>query len=87
MSNNLPMPRSNSSAGPTVRAPKLAHKLVADIAERIRRGQLLPGAKLPAEFEITREFRVSRAVVREAISRLQAAGLVEARHGIGTFVL
>ena len=30
---------------------------------------------------------VSRTVVREALSRLQAAGLVETRHGIGTFVL
>ena len=32
------------------------------------------------------EFGVSRTVVREAISRLQAAGLVETRHGVGTFV-
>jgi DNA-binding FadR family transcriptional regulator len=29
---------------------------------------------------------VSRTVVREALSRLQAAGLVETRHGVGTFV-
>ena len=33
------------------------------------------------------ELAVSRTVVREAISRLQASGLVETRHGIGTFVL
>ena len=33
------------------------------------------------------EFGVSRTVVREAISRLQAAGMVETRHGVGTFVL
>ena len=33
------------------------------------------------------EHGVSRTVVREAVSRLQAAGLVETRHGIGTFVL
>jgi DNA-binding GntR family transcriptional regulator len=33
------------------------------------------------------EFGVSRTVVREAISRLQAAGLVETRHGVGTFVV
>jgi len=33
------------------------------------------------------EHGVSRTVVREAISGLQAAGLVETRHGIGTFVL
>jgi hypothetical protein len=30
---------------------------------------------------------VSRTVVREALSKLQAAGLVETHHGIGTFVL
>jgi DNA-binding FadR family transcriptional regulator len=34
-----------------------------------------------------REFGVSRSVVREAMSRLQASGLVETRHGAGTFVL
>jgi DNA-binding FadR family transcriptional regulator len=33
------------------------------------------------------EHGVSRTVVREAISGLQASGLVETRHGIGTFVL
>jgi GntR family transcriptional repressor for pyruvate dehydrogenase complex len=32
-------------------------------------------------------FGVSRTVIREAMSRLQAAGLVETRHGIGTFLL
>ena len=33
------------------------------------------------------EHGVSRTVVREALSQLQAAGLVRTRHGIGTFVL
>lgn len=33
------------------------------------------------------EFGVSRSVVREAISRLQANGLVCTRHGVGSFVL
>ena len=34
-----------------------------------------------------REHGVSRTVVREALSKLQASGLVEPRHGIGTFVI
>ena len=72
---------------PRARAPKLAQRVVHAFADRIRRGELAPGTKLPGEFEMTREYGVSRAVVREAISHLQAAGLVEARHGIGTFVL
>jgi GntR family transcriptional repressor for pyruvate dehydrogenase complex len=70
-----------------VRAPKLAHRLIADLSDRIRNGSLAPGSKLPTEHEIMRETGVSRAVVREAITRLQAAGLVEARQGVGTFVL
>ena len=32
-------------------------------------------------------YGVSRTVVREALSKLQAGGLVETHHGIGTFVL
>ena len=69
------------------RAPQLAHKLVVHFAERIKSGVLQPGAKLPTEKEITRDHLVSRAVVREALSQLQAARLVEARQGLGTFVL
>jgi DNA-binding FadR family transcriptional regulator len=37
--------------------------------------------------DIMEEFGVSRTVVREAISHLQAAGMAETRHGIGTFAL
>ena len=57
------------------------------MSEKIRRGQYAPGQKLPTEPEVMAEQGVSRTVVREAMSRLQAAGLVETRHGIGTFVL
>ncbi len=33
------------------------------------------------------EFGISRTVVREAMSKLQAAGMVDSRHGVGTFVV
>lgn len=62
---------------------ELAHELVA----RIRGGSYAPGTKLPKEASLMAEFGVSRTVVREAISYLQAVGMVETRHGIGTFVL
>jgi len=65
---------------------KLAQTVVDRLSGRIRRGEFKPGDKLPTEYEITRAFGVSRTVVREAMSRLQAAELVETRHGIGTFV-
>src|SRR5690606_27580286 len=72
---------------PRRRARGLAHALVEEFARRIQAGELKPGDKLPTESEIVRAQGVSRTVVREAISRLQAGGLVETRHGIGSFVL
>ncbi len=65
----------------------LAMSLVEELGERIRSGRVQTGEKLPTEAAIMGEFGVSRTVVREAISRLQASGLVETRHGIGTFSL
>jgi DNA-binding FadR family transcriptional regulator len=76
------------SLSSTRRTPRsLTHTLVEQLGDRIRGGQLAVGSKLPTEAEIVDAFGVSRTVVREAISRLQAAGLVQTRHGIGTFVL
>lgn len=64
----------------------LAEEAVEALAAPIHAGQLSPGDKLPTESAIMQQLGVSRTVVREAISRLQASGLVETRHGIGTFV-
>lgn len=72
---------------PRRRPRTLAQEVVERVSERIRSGRLQAGDKLPTEAAIMGEFDVSRTVVREAISKLQAAGLVETRHGIGTFVL
>jgi len=69
------------------RSRSLTDDVVAALSEQIREGRFRPGSKLPTESAIMREQSVSRTVVREAISRLQAAGLVETRHGIGTFVM
>ncbi|MFT3666545.1 FadR/GntR family transcriptional regulator [Piscinibacter sp.] len=65
----------------------LAAGVVDALGERIRDGRLAPGDKLPTEAEVMAEFCVSRTVVREAISKLQAGGMVETRHGVGTFVV
>jgi GntR family transcriptional repressor for pyruvate dehydrogenase complex len=69
------------------RPRNLAHDVVDTLSGRVRDGTLAPGEKLPTEAAIMEEFGVSRTVVREAISRLQAAGLVATRHGVGTFVV
>lgn len=65
----------------------LALGLVEALGQRIREGRLAEGDKLPTEAEIMGEFGVSRTVVREALSKLQAGGLVATRHGVGTFVV
>ena len=65
----------------------LALELVESLGDRIRDGRIGAGEKLPTEAAVMREFGVSRTVVREALSKLQASGLVETRHGIGTFVV
>jgi GntR family transcriptional regulator, transcriptional repressor for pyruvate dehydrogenase complex len=64
----------------------LALDIVESLGDRIREGVLATGDKLPTEAAVMEAFGVSRTVVREAISKLQAAGLVETRHGIGSFV-
>jgi DNA-binding FadR family transcriptional regulator len=79
--------QNDTGAPAPKRSHNLAHELVAALTQSILLGQIKPGQKLPAENAIVREHGVSRTVVREAISKLQASGLVETRHGIGTFVL
>ncbi len=72
------------------RAPKrsrsLALDLVLSIEGQIKDGSYPLGARMPTETELVNQHGVSRTVVREAISRLQQAGLVVTQHGIGSFV-
>lgn len=71
----------------TRRKPRrLALDIVDDLSSRIGDGRLTAGAKLPSESAVMADFGVSRTVVREALSRLQASGLVVTHHGVGTFV-
>ena len=75
-----------NAKAPAPRRP-LAHELLETIGGRIADGTLAVGDKLPTEGQLMDEFGVSRTVVREALSKLQAASMVETRHGIGTFVV
>ncbi len=86
-------PASTSVSADVAEAPRprrargLVNEVVESLAASIREGAIQPGDKLPTESEIVAQFDVSRTVVREAISRLQANRLVETRHGVGTFAL
>ena len=65
----------------------LAQTVVAGLKSRILDGSLAPGTKLPSEAELIEEYAVSRTVIREAVTRLRAEGLVETFQGRGSFVL
>jgi DNA-binding FadR family transcriptional regulator len=64
--------------------------MASDIQERIKRlivdRRLPSGAPLPTETELMELLGVSRNSVREALKALQAMGIVEIRHGFGTYV-
>lgn len=61
-------------------------KVVAFLADDIRCRRLEPGARLPTEHALARQFDVSRPVVREAIARIKADGLAHSRRGSGLYV-
>ncbi|AZO23443.1 FadR family transcriptional regulator [Mesorhizobium sp. M1E.F.Ca.ET.045.02.1.1] len=65
----------------------LPHRVATFLSREIESGELNPGARLPTEQELSEKFGVSRNVVREAIAQLRADGMIEARQGIGAFVL
>jgi GntR family transcriptional repressor for pyruvate dehydrogenase complex len=65
----------------------LTADLAADLRSRIVDGVIQPGDKLPSENSLISAFGVSRTVVRSALTRLQAEGLVETERGRGSFAL
>jgi GntR family transcriptional repressor for pyruvate dehydrogenase complex len=54
--------------------------------EVVRAGALRSGDRLPPERELAATIGISRPALREAIHRLVAEGVLESRHGSGTFV-
>jgi GntR family transcriptional repressor for pyruvate dehydrogenase complex len=67
-------------------APRLADVVAREIEQRVLEGRLKPGDRLPSERDLSVQFGVSRASLREAIHKLAARGLLESRQGGGTFV-
>src|SRR5438093_575436 len=78
--------RDGTPAIHPVRRRSVSQELVDRLAAEISRGRLKPGERLRSERELSLAFDVSRASVREAIRTLESRGLVEGRHGRGTFV-
>ena len=64
----------------------LTQEAFDQLVSYIQDGTLNPGDALPSQQELARQLSVSRPVLREAMQRLEAAGLIEIRHGSGTYV-
>lgn len=69
-----------------LRPQPLKEQVSRRLRELIEDGRFGPGQQLPSERELSDQLHVSRGTVREAIQFLHALGLVEIRHGTGTFV-
>jgi GntR family transcriptional repressor for pyruvate dehydrogenase complex len=69
------------------RRQRLGDQLYGQILDNLIEGRLKTGDRLPTEKAICEMFGVSRPIVREALLRLRADGLIQSRQGAGTFVV
>ncbi|WP_315838268.1 FadR/GntR family transcriptional regulator [Bradyrhizobium prioriisuperbiae] len=64
-----------------------SEQVFAQISQMLRAGQFATDSRLPPERELASMFRTSRQTVREAIYHAELVGLIETRHGTGSFVV
>jgi GntR family transcriptional repressor for pyruvate dehydrogenase complex len=67
-------------------APQRAARIATQLMDLIELKKLSPGDKLPPERQLADLLAVSRPSLHEALHILQAQGLVQIKHGQGTFV-
>lgn len=60
--------------------------MLEEIRKYIRDHQLNPGDKLPSERELAERLGAGRSSIREALRALELLGLIETKHGEGTFL-
>lgn len=70
----------------TIKRSTTADKVFDILHQWIASGRLQEGDVLPSQDELSRRFEVSRNTLREAIFKLAALGLVQAKQGVGTVV-
>jgi DNA-binding FadR family transcriptional regulator len=67
--------------------PRRLYRQIADqIRTLIGKGEVAPGARLPAERDLARQLGVSRPSLREALIALEVEGLLDVRVGSGIYV-
>lgn len=69
-----------------LRAPPLAGQIYEELLQDIAMSRFADGERLPTEAQLCERFSVSRPVLREALTRLKAEGIIIARQGSGSIV-
>lgn len=64
----------------------ISHNVAHHLEQLIWDGDYQPGHKIPSERQLTQRLGVSRTLIREALKELQGRGIIETRHGQGSFV-
>ncbi|MCA9566463.1 MAG: FadR family transcriptional regulator [Myxococcales bacterium] len=70
-----------------IQKTSLATSVFEQVRDLILSGRLEPGEPLPAERQLAESLGVNRSAVREALKRLEQAGLITIQHGGNTRVL
>ena len=80
------MPDKPLDIEPIAKREALPEQIVRQLAGLVRRGELQPGDRLPAERALAEQLGVGRPTLREALRALQLLGVLDIRHGGGVFV-
>jgi GntR family transcriptional regulator, transcriptional repressor for pyruvate dehydrogenase complex len=75
-----------SDALEPVTRPRLFEQVMSRLQEHVQAAGLKAGDRLPSERTLAERLRVSRASLKQAIVVLEVQGLVEIRHGGGTYL-
>ncbi|WP_017186298.1 FadR/GntR family transcriptional regulator [Alkalibacillus haloalkaliphilus] len=65
---------------------KVYQEVLNQIRQFIEEQELKDGDRLPSERELSEQLNASRASIREALRAVELLGLIETRHGEGTFL-
>ncbi|MBI0539498.1 GntR family transcriptional regulator [Roseomonas sp. KE2513] len=76
--------RRNAQAGAEGPLP-LYHRIFTVLRQEITEGTWPDGVSLPNEHELAARFQVARITIRRALEELAKQGLLDRRHGKGTF--
>jgi GntR family transcriptional regulator, transcriptional repressor for pyruvate dehydrogenase complex len=86
LENSSARAKGAAKAGARLKRPRVATELTESLRQDIVTGRLLKGGRMPSERVLAERYGVSQPTVRESLRALEIIGLIDVRHGNGTFV-